>query len=65
MDWIAEYGVNDLVWFEAFSDEAAGHAHAAELRGKTEIERQSLFRRYNPNGSNLARRIWSSDPENE
>lgn len=62
MAWIAKYGVDNLVWFEAF-DTSAAEVRAKELRSLSEAQRESVFLRHNPDRSDLTPRIWASDPE--
>lgn len=63
MEWIAKYGVDDLVWFEGHADYNNATQRAAELRVMTESERRELVRRHNPEQLDLSSRIWGSDPD--
>lgn len=63
MEWIAKYGVDDLVWFEGYSDIAGAETRAAELLDLSEDQRRSLFLNGNPTQADLTPRIWGSDKE--
>lgn len=63
MDWIAKFGVNDLVWFEGYSDVARAQARADELRSMSEDQRRSFVLSGNPTLTDLTARIWGSDKE--
>lgn len=63
MEWIAKFGVDDLVWFESFSDIAHAQTRADQLEEMPEGQRRSLFLNGNPEQSDLSPRIWGSDEE--
>lgn len=63
MEWIAKYGVDDLVWFEGFTDVNLANRRVADLRSLTHKERRDLVERSNPDHADLSPRIWGSDPE--
>ena len=63
MDWISLFGVDRLVWFEGFGDEALARTGMMQLRSLSEDDRRAIVLRYNPEQSDLSHRVWSSDPE--
>lgn len=63
MEWIAKYGVDDLVWFEGYADVALAQARANQLNDMSEDERRSLFLTGNPTQADLSPRVWGSDKE--
>ena len=63
MEWIAKYGVDNLVWFEGYSDVALAQARANQLADMSEDQRRSLFMTGNPTQADLSPRIWGSDKE--
>ncbi|WP_420472034.1 hypothetical protein [Brevundimonas sp. FT23042] len=63
MEWIAKYGVDNLVWFEGYSDIALAQARADQLGNMSEDQRRSLFLKGNPTQADLSARIWGSDKE--
>ncbi|MNE02168.1 hypothetical protein D3C80_946350 [compost metagenome] len=63
MEWIAKYGVDNLVWFEGYPDIVLAHARADQLKDMSEDERRSLFLAGNPTQADLSPRIWGSDKE--
>lgn len=62
MDWIAEFGVDNLVWFDSCSNELAARKRMEELRAMTEEERAAVFLEHNPDRLDLYHRIQCSDP---
>ncbi|WP_396592963.1 hypothetical protein [Brevundimonas sp. R86498] len=63
MEWIAKFGVNDLVWFEGYSDVALAQNRADALWSMSEDQRRSLILGGNPTLTDLSPRIWGSDKE--
>lgn len=63
MEWIVKYGVDNLVWFEGYSDIALAQARADQLGNMSEDQRRNLFLKGNPNQADLSARIWGSDKE--
>lgn len=63
MEWIAKYGVDDLVWFEGHSDVGLAQTRADELWDMSEDQRRSIFLKDNPTHADLTPRIWGSDHE--
>lgn len=63
MEWIAKFGVDDLVWFEGYSDVARAKARADEVRSMSEDQRRSLVLSSNPTLTDLTARIWGSGKE--
>lgn len=63
MEWIAKYGVDNLVWFEGYSDVALAQARANQLADMSEDQRRSLFMTGNPTQADLSPRVWGSDKE--
>lgn len=63
MEWVSKFGVDDLVWFEGFSDTAHAQTRADQLGGMPEVQRRSLFLNGNPAQADLSPRIWGSDEE--
>lgn len=63
MEWIAKFGVDDLVWFEGHSDVALAQTRADELRDMSEYQRRSVFLKDNPTQTDLTSRIWGSNNE--
>ncbi|RYF31453.1 MAG: hypothetical protein EOO23_02505 [Comamonadaceae bacterium] len=63
MEWIAKFGVNDLVWFEGYSDLALAQTRADDLWSMSEDQRRSLILGGNPMLTDLSPRIWGSDNE--
>ena len=61
MEWIAKYGVDNLVWFAGYSDICLAEARANELSAMPEDERQSLIQKNNPTQADLSPRIWGDD----
>jgi hypothetical protein len=61
MEWIAKYGVDDLVWFEGYSDIMLAQVRADELAALSEEQRRGLVLRGNPTQADLSSRIWSSE----
>ena len=62
MEWIAKFGVDDLVWFDSWSNELSALARVEELRSLTEEEREAIFLKHNPERIDLYPRIQCSDP---
>jgi hypothetical protein len=62
MQWIAKYGVDDLVWFEGYADRNIADQRVADLRSMSEAGRRDLIQRNNPDQVDLSPRIWGSDP---
>lgn len=62
MEWIVKYGVDNLVWFEAYLASEA-EQYKKLLDEAPEEDRQAIFLPHNPERLDLAPRIWSSDPE--
>ena len=48
MEWIAKFGVDNLVWFEGYADVALAQARADGLSAMPEDQRRSLILRGNP-----------------
>ncbi|RYF40891.1 MAG: hypothetical protein EOO38_21320 [Cytophagaceae bacterium] len=62
LPWIAQLGVDSLLWFAAENPELASD-RAEELRTMSELDREAVFLRHNPTRSDLTPRIWASDPD--
>ena len=58
MEWIAKFGVDNLVWFAGYSDIRLAEARADELGAMPEAERQRLILKGNPTQADLSPRIW-------
>jgi predicted GIY-YIG superfamily endonuclease len=63
MEWIAKFGVDNLVWFEGYSDVALAQTRADDLWSMSEDQRQSVIVSGNPTMTDLSPRIWGSDKE--
>lgn len=61
MDWIPKFGVDNLVWFQGYSDMALADARAETLRGMSDDDRRRLVLKSNPRQADLSPSIWGSD----
>ncbi len=65
MEWIPKFGVDNLVWFEGYSDIALARARAIQLTDMSDDQRRNLFLQGNPTQGDLSYRVWGSDSEDE
>ena len=63
MEWIAKFGVNDLVWFEGYSDIRLAQTRADGLWSMSEDQRRGMILCGNPTLTDLSPRIWGSQEE--
>jgi D-serine deaminase-like pyridoxal phosphate-dependent protein len=64
MEWIAKYGVDNLLWYEGYPRSEAEQFRKS-LSAAPEERRQKIFLRNNSERRDLSRRIWSSDEESD